>query len=157
MDDRDDPVVAASQQVLRVTEAAIDLGGLATVGSIRAYPGTPTAVAGRVELTVDLRHRDLAGLQELERRVIGESEPLWSIDPIAFDPTLMTGAAAGEPLVSGPLHDAAACARAGVPTAMLFVRSRGGVSHSREEDSDEADVIAGVEALVRVVRELANP
>ena len=156
MDDRDDPVVAASQLVLRATEAAVDLGGLATVGSIRAYPGTPTAVAGRVELTVDLRHRDLAGLQELERRVIDGSEPLWSIDPIAFDRTLVAGAAAGEPLVSGPLHDAAAVARAGVPTAMLFIRSRGGVSHSREEDSDEADVIAGVEALVRVVHELAG-
>jgi hypothetical protein len=38
---------------------------------------------------------------------------------------------------------------------MLFIRSRGGVSHSREEDSDEADVIAGVDALVRAVRELA--
>ena len=116
------------------------------------FTGTPTAVAGRCELTVDLRHRDLAGLQELERRVIGASEPLWSIDPIAFDPTLF----AGEPIVSGPLHDAAAVARTGIPTAMLFIRSRGGVSHSREEDSDEADVIVGVEALVRVVHELAG-
>ena len=156
MDDRDDPVVAASQLVLRATEAAVELGGLATIGSIRAYPGTPTAVAGRCELTVDLRHPDLAGLQELERRVIGDSEPLWSIDPIAFEAALVAGAAAGAPLVSGPLHDAAACARAGVPTAMLFIRSRGGVSHSREEDSDEADVIAGVDALVRVVHGLAG-
>ena len=86
-------------------------------------------------------------------------EPLWSIDPVPFDPGLVQRARAvtggGEPLVSGPLHDAAACARAGVPTAMLFIRSRGGVSHSREEDSDEADVTAGVDALVRLVRDLA--
>jgi N-carbamoyl-L-amino-acid hydrolase len=116
-------------------------------------------------MTVDLRHRDGTALQSLERRVIdaagdAEVEPLWSIEPIAFDSGLVERARAatggGEPLVSGPLHDAAACARAGVPTAMLFIRSRGGVSHSREEDSDEADVIAGVEALVRVVRELAG-
>src|SRR4051812_5645329 len=151
MDDRDDPVVAASRLVLRATEAAVDLGGLATIGSIRAYPGTPTAVAGRCELTVDLRHRDLAGLQGLERRGIGESEPLWSIDPIAFDPTIF----AREPIVSGPLHDAAAVARTGVPTAMLFIRSRGGISHSRAEDSDEADVIAGVDALVQAATGLA--
>jgi beta-ureidopropionase / N-carbamoyl-L-amino-acid hydrolase len=154
MDDRNDPVVAASQLVLRATETAVDLGGLATVGSIRAYPGTPTAVAGRCELTLDLRHRDLAGLQELERRVVEDSEPIWSIDPIAFDTGLVAGADAGETLVSGPLHDAAAVARAGVPTAMLFIRSRGGISHSREEDSEEADVVAGVDALVRVVSEL---
>ena len=165
MDDRRDPVVAASRTVLIATEAATELGGLATVGSIRSYPGTPTAVAGRCEMTLDLRHRDPGGLAELERRILegargAELERLWSIEPIAFDPLLVERARAatggGEPLVSGPLHDAAACARAGVSTAMLFIRSRGGVSHSREEDSDEADVIAGVDALVRVVHELAD-
>jgi N-carbamoyl-L-amino-acid hydrolase len=79
---------------------------------------------------------------------------------VAFDAGLVERArvasGGGAPLVSGPLHDAAACARAGVPTAMLFIRSRGGVSHSREEDSDEADVIAGVDALVQLVRTLAD-
>ena len=161
MDSRRDPVVAASRAVLRATEAAVDLGGLATVGSIRSYPGTPTAVAARCEMTLDLRHRDLDGLAELERRALdGATEPLWSIDPIAFDPGLIErirdATGGGEPLVSGPLHDAAACARAGLPTAMLFIRSRGGVSHSRKEDSDDADVVAGVEALVRVVTGLAG-
>ncbi len=167
MDDRQDPVVAASRTVLQATEAATELGGLATVGSIRAYPGTPTAVAGRCELTLDLRHRDLDGLSELERRVLdgpraagAAAEPLWSIDPITFDPGLVERARAatggGDPLVSGPLHDAAAVARAGVPTAMLFIRSRGGVSHSREENSDDTDVIAGVDALVKIVTELAD-
>jgi N-carbamoyl-L-amino-acid hydrolase len=38
-------------------------------------------------------------------------------------------------------------ARAGVPTAMLFVRSRGGVSHTAEEDSDADDLRLAVRAL----------
>jgi N-carbamoyl-L-amino-acid hydrolase len=38
---------------------------------------------------------------------------------------------------------------------MLFVRNPTGVSHSPEEHADDADCVAGVEALVRTVRELA--
>jgi acetylornithine deacetylase/succinyl-diaminopimelate desuccinylase-like protein len=41
-------------------------------------------------------------------------------------------------------------ARAGVPTAMLFVRSRGGVSHSPEEDSSEDDLRLAVRALAQL-------
>ena len=43
-------------------------------------------------------------------------------------------------LPSGPLHDAARVADAGVPTVMLFVRTMRGLSHTREEDTDEADL-----------------
>jgi N-carbamoyl-L-amino-acid hydrolase len=173
MDDRRDPVLAAAAIALLARDAAVELGGLATVGVLRALPGTPTAIAASCELTLDLRHRDVDGLLALERRVLEgaddaalrervelDNESLWSIDPVAFDTALVERARAaaggGEPLVSGPLHDAAACARAGVPTAMLFIRSRGGVSHSREEDSDDADVIAGVDALAHLVRALAD-
>jgi hypothetical protein len=39
---------------------------------------------------------------------------------------------------------------------MVFVRSRGGVSHSREEDSDEADLVVGIDALIGLVRDLAE-
>ena len=91
------------------------------------------------------------------------AERVWAIDPVAFDIELVSRARAalagsddGERLVSGPLHDAAACARAGVPTAMLFVRSLGGVSHSREEDSAEEDLVAGIEALVSLVVDLVD-
>jgi N-carbamoyl-L-amino-acid hydrolase len=173
MDDRRDPVLAAAAIALLARDAAVELGGLATVGALRALPGTPTAIAASCDLTLDLRHRELDGLVALERRVLDgaddaarrervelDAELIWSIDPVAFDGGLVERARAatggGAPLVSGPLHDAAACARAGVPTAMLFIRSRGGVSHSREEDSDEADVIAGVDALVQVVGTLAD-
>ena len=50
-------------------------------------------------------------------------------------------------LPSGPLHDAARVAETGVPTVMLFVRSKRGLSHTREEDTDEADLALALRAL----------
>ena len=62
----------------------------------------------------------------------------------------------GPTLTSGPLHDAAAVARAGVPTVMVFARTRGGISHSREEDADEADLVASIDAYAALVSELVQ-
>jgi N-carbamoyl-L-amino-acid hydrolase len=87
-------------------------------------------------------------------------EPLWAIDPVAFDPGLVARASSrcppGGPLTSGPLHDAAAVARAGVPAVMLFARTLGGTSHSREEDAREEDLVVAIEAFAALVEELAT-
>jgi len=165
MEDRDDPLVAAAGVVLAVRETAERHGGRGTVGRIVARPGTPTAVAAEVELVADLRHADAAELATMLRDVVvaaGERaavEHVWSIEPIAFELVDLATAAAedvtGEPperLVSGALHDAASLARAGVPTAMLFVPSIGGLSHAREERTEDADIALGVQALERLVR-----
>jgi len=39
-----------------------------------------------------------------------------------------------------------------VPTVMLFVRSKRGLSHTREEDTDEADLELALTALERLVK-----
>ncbi len=59
-------------------------------------------------------------------------------------------------LPTGAGHDAGILALAGVETAMLFVRNPTGVSHSPAETAEDADCVRGVEALTRVVRELAS-
>jgi N-carbamoyl-L-amino-acid hydrolase len=60
-------------------------------------------------------------------------------------------------LPSGAGHDAGVLAAAGIPAGMLFVRSlAGGVSHSPEEHSDDADVALAVDALERALRRLAR-
>jgi N-carbamoyl-L-amino-acid hydrolase len=60
-------------------------------------------------------------------------------------------------LVSGAGHDAGVLAAAGVPTAMLFVRSRaGGVSHSPDEDTSPEDVELCVDVLTGALRRLAS-
>jgi acetylornithine deacetylase/succinyl-diaminopimelate desuccinylase-like protein len=125
---------------------------------IEAYPGVPTIVAGSVEMVIDLRHPDPDGLAALlasaRKAFDGEWERIWSIDPIRFDEELIALARAasggGQAMTSGALHDAAALAPH-VPTAMLFVPSKRGISHSREEDTDEADLVAGIRALDRLL------
>ncbi|MGH2845925.1 MAG: M20/M25/M40 family metallo-hydrolase, partial [Thermoleophilaceae bacterium] len=94
-----------------------------------------------------------------ERRCELDEQPVWRIEPIAFDAELVELArAAGAEvagsdrlLPSGALHDAAELARV-LPAAMLFTSSSGGVSHAREEDTPEADLAAAIETF----GELAN-
>ena len=88
-----------------------------------------------------------------------EWQRIWSIEPIPFDPTLLRLAdeavaeVAGAPmprLPSGPLHDAAEVARAGIPTVMLFVQSLRGLSHNSLEDTRREHLLQAVEALDRL-------
>ena len=173
MDQRHDALAAAARLALEVRELARSRGGVATVGRIGAEPGIPTAVAGVATALVDQRHVEadvLAEVREeaerLSRSIAADEEvevawsPLFRIAPIPFDEHLIESAAAivadlqgsDMRLPSGPLHDAARVAEAGVPTVMLFVRSKRGLSHTREEDTDEADLALAVEALDRLVR-----
>ncbi len=87
-----------------------------------------------------------------------EIAAVYDQDPIHFDSSLVRAARAatggGDAIMSGPLHDSAALAQAGIPVAMLFVASRGGISHTRDEDSTESDLVAGLEALHRLAEPL---
>ena len=146
---------------------------MGTVGRIDAEPGIPTAVAGAATALVDQRHVNADTLRELhaaavhagrtiaaEEHVEVEWSPLFRVSPIHFDAGMIAAASTivadlqGQDvrLPSGPLHDAARVAEAGVPTVMLFVRSKRGLSHTREEDTDEADLELALVALERMVR-----
>jgi N-carbamoyl-L-amino-acid hydrolase len=174
MDQRRDSLLAASRLALEVRELARRHGGVATVGRISSEPGIPTAVAGVSTALVDQRHDDADTLRQLHdgaerasREIAAEEHvevswsPLFRIAPIPFDPSLIETAAAivsdlqgaDVRLPSGPLHDAARVAEAGVPTVMLFVRSKRGLSHTREEDTDEGDLALALSALDGLVHE----
>jgi N-carbamoyl-L-amino-acid hydrolase len=56
-------------------------------------------------------------------------------------------------MTSGALHDAAEVARA-VPAAMLFCPSKAGISHAKEEDTEEPDLIAAIEAFSLLANEV---
>jgi hydantoinase/carbamoylase family amidase len=170
MPDRRDPVRAAATFIAGVCQRAEDASGLATVGRIQAEPMIATAVAARCELTLDLRHRELGPLDALDEQAQALADAsrcpativdLYRQDPVRFDADLVLTAVAaaggsGGPLVSGPLHDSAALAQAGIPTVMLFVPSIGGISHARAEDTDEDDLVAGLESLHDLVIVLTN-
>jgi acetylornithine deacetylase/succinyl-diaminopimelate desuccinylase-like protein len=83
---------------------------------------------------------------------------LWSIPPIPFDDRLIRVARSSvvesggrdTAIPSGPLHDASEMARV-VPAVMLFAKSSPPVSHSKEEDTPEADLRVAIEAYGRTV------
>ncbi|MGH7921559.1 MAG: Zn-dependent hydrolase [Candidatus Dormibacteraceae bacterium] len=170
---RQDALLAAARTALRVRELAIAEGGVGTTGRVVTSPGIVTAIAGEVEMTLDLRHLEATPLRRMRegaesaaRAIAAEEgcsvavEPVWRIDPILFDETLLgfCDAAVTEAqgrthrLPSGPLHDAAEMARAGIPTAMLFCQSLRGLSHTREEDTRQEHVELAVRALDGAVR-----
>jgi hydantoinase/carbamoylase family amidase len=167
MDRRRDAGLAAAELALRVEEIARSQAGVATAGAITLRPGIPTAVAGEAELLVDLRHPEADELATMldetraaaeavaaERGCEPESEPVWAIEPIPFNPRLVAAAreacraAAGSDreLTSGALHDAAEVARV-LPAAMIFCPSAGGISHAKQEDTPEPDLTAGIAAF----------
>jgi hydantoinase/carbamoylase family amidase len=170
MADRQDPVRAAATLIAAISQHAEDVGGLATVGRVRSEPMIATAVAARCELTLDLRHRELAPLEALAQRARALARSsrcpativeLYGQDPVRFDSELVDAAVAaaggtGEPLVSGPLHDSAALAQADIPAVMLFVPSIAGLSHARGEDTTERDLAAGISSLHTLVSALTK-
>jgi hydantoinase/carbamoylase family amidase len=173
MDQRRDALSAAARLALEVRDLARTRGGVGTIGRIDSEPGIPTAVAGVATALVDQRHLDADALRELRERAENASRtiaaqenvevewsPLFRVAPIYFDPDMVAAASAvvtelqgvDARLPSGPLHDAARVAEVGVPAVMLFVRSKRGLSHTREEDTDEADLELALIALERLVR-----
>ena len=167
MELRRDAGLAAADAALRIEGIGREHDGVATTGVLRLEPGIPTAVAGKAELVADLRHRDagrLSAMLEAAREAASDAalarecslaeEEIWRIEPLAFDPELVEHArhacreasGAERELTSGALHDAAEVSRH-VPTAMIFVPSLGGLSHTEREDTDEADLATGIEAF----------
>jgi acetylornithine deacetylase/succinyl-diaminopimelate desuccinylase-like protein len=164
MEARDDALCAAAEVVLRVREIASSIdGAVATVGSVVVEPGAANVIPSRVSLSVDARAPDAARFEEL----IGALglEPNYRIEPVAMDRELRAVLLAElearrlprVELPSGAGHDAGILAAAGVPSAMLFVRSlAGGVSHSPDELSSVEDIALGVEVLTAALGRLTQ-
>jgi hydantoinase/carbamoylase family amidase len=155
MEGREDALVKAAELILRIREAARSIdGAVATVGEVTVEPGAMNVIPSRVTISVDARAPDSERCQRLIDAL--GLEPTYRTAPAEMDPELRAVlraelVARGLPVVelaSGAGHDAAVLAAAGVPSAMLFVRSlNGGVSHSPDELSSEEDVELAVDAL----------
>jgi hydantoinase/carbamoylase family amidase len=173
MDKRRDALGAASKLALEIREIAKRTGdgAVCTMGSVVTKPGIVTSVVETAECLLDQRHLDagkLAGMlaeaKEAGGRFAAEEdvdvdwERVWAIEPILFDEELIEladsavreVAETSHRLPSGPLHDAAEVARAGVPTVMLFVQSLRGLSHTKLEDTKSDHLELSVEALDRL-------
>ena len=164
MSPREDALVAAAEAVLRVRDAAAGIdGAVATVGELEVEPGASNVIPSRVRLSVDARAPDVERLDALVGAI--GFEPGHRTEPVEMDEALrrvFSGeiSSRGLPVVelpSGAGHDAGILAAAGVPSAMLFVRSlNGGVSHSPDELSSDDDILLAVDVLTGALRRLAT-
>jgi hydantoinase/carbamoylase family amidase len=162
MNRRKDAFLAAakmSPESYRIAERSN--GGVCTIGSCTTKPGIVTSVVEECRITLDQRHLDAAKLAQMlqeakdasekfakEGNVTVSWERLWQIAPRPFNDELIAlcDEAIGETcgkvhrLPSGPLHDAAEVAAAGIPTVMMFVQSLHGISHNKIEDTKEEHI-----------------
>jgi N-carbamoyl-L-amino-acid hydrolase len=173
MDKRRDALAGAAKLALEIRPIAAQVGGgaVCTSGGVVTKPGIVTSVVETAEQLLDQRHLDADSLAELlrlakeaserfaeEENIEVEWERIWSIEPILFDAELIEladesireVAGTSHRLPSGPLHDAAEVARAGIPTVMLFVQSLRGLSHTKLEDTKPEHLELAVQALDRL-------
>ncbi len=173
MDKRRDALAGAAKLALEIRPIAAEVGegAVCTCGGVVCRPGIVTSVVETAEQLLDQRHLNAGSLARLlslaqaasERFAAEEDvevswERIWSIEPILFDRKLIDLADASvrevsgtsHQLPSGPLHDAAEVARAGIPTVMLFVQSLRGLSHTKLEDTKAEHLQMAVDALDRL-------
>jgi N-carbamoyl-L-amino-acid hydrolase len=175
---RRDALAAAAKLALEIRAiAGKQPDAVCTMGSVKTFPGIVTAVVGRCEATLDQRDLDaavLAGMYQearqaserfaQEERCTVEWSRIWNIEPVPFHPVLVglceeavkETAGVSHRMPSGPLHDAAEVARAGIPTVMMFVQSLRGISHNKIEDTREEHLALAVQAFGELAEKTAK-
>jgi len=173
---RRDAIAAAAEWISAVERAAQEVPGLvATVGKIEAKPGVTNVIAGEARLTLDVRHPS----DEVRIRAVGDLTrqaqaiatrrglsvqhgTLLSQDAVAMD-TFLVGEieqaivkTGSKPhwMASGAGHDAMILAEK-VPSAMIFLRTPGGISHDPTESVAQEDVEKAIECGLHLLDRLA--
>ena len=174
---RNDPLPIAGRWAIAVEEAGRTTPGLvATVGRLSVDPNVPNCIPRCVTASLDVRHQDDAVRIAAVEKLLALAEDLAQAanlamrierqhehSAVAMDARLVevlansVGEVQDSPqrMVSGAGHDAGVIA-AVAPTAMLFLRSPGGVSHHPAEAVEESDVALGLQVLVDFIHKLAT-
>ncbi|WP_276731051.1 allantoate deiminase [Bacillus sp. (in: firmicutes)] len=174
---RKDPLAASSRiihELLQRSEEQPDELRL-TCGKITAEPNVANVIPGRVQFSIDIRHQHQRVLEQFhegmaalinrichQKGIRAEIDEYMRIEPVPMDERLKaaaleTAAENGiscEEMVSGAGHDAQMIGRR-YPACMLFVPSRGGISHSPKEYTSARQLETGVRALTDLLYKLA--
>jgi N-carbamoyl-L-amino-acid hydrolase len=173
MDERRDALVTAARLIERVHRIASETPGrqVATVGRIDAHPGAPNVIAGRVELSLEIRDLDMGKIESLFTGIEAESRAIAASNrtavrfekyyrsPAATSDARMMGVVEDSArslsfstlsLPSGAGHDAQSIALL-APMGMIFVPSAEGISHSPREYTAPEDVERGANVLLHAV------
>jgi beta-ureidopropionase / N-carbamoyl-L-amino-acid hydrolase len=170
---RKNALLGAARVIDRVEAIARAHAPLAvgTVGMIEVSPNSRNVVPGQALFSVDLRHPEADVLDAMEQsleqavREICEAlglrsamHKIWGNPPVHFDAgciaaVRLAASASGfttRDMTSGAAHDAAYIARV-APAAMIFVPSRGGISHNEIEFTSKEQCAAGAQVLLQAV------
>ncbi|MEJ2162495.1 MAG: Zn-dependent hydrolase [Robiginitalea sp.] len=177
MNIRQDALLAASRFIQAVNEEVLKMDGkqVATVGRIRANPGAPNVIPGEVVLSLEIRDLSDDIIDKLYDRIEKRAMEIAADSGTTFDFTLLdtTGkpaltaewiqaeirlAADGlglshRQMQSGAGHDAQEMALI-CPAGMIFVPSKGGISHSPKEYSSPGDIANGANVLMATLLQL---
>ncbi len=176
MNMRTDAMAGAADMIVRLEHLAARAASLvATVGRIHAAPNIPNVIPGTVEFTLDIRHDNESTLswfcdylfQEYEdianrRGLVLAIVPWLTTTPVPMDRSLagqieqLCGklSLSHRRMFSGAGHDAQLFSPL-CPTAMIFVPSKAGISHSPEEYSTPEQLSDGVSVLASLLYEMA--
>jgi allantoate deiminase len=173
---RKDALAAVAEMIGEVERlGAARTDTVATVGVAQVQPGAINVVPARVDFTLDARAPDDEVRQRMVQDILAECEavagrrdvaltvePFMDSPATSMDPRLMQALEAAiaahgirpRQLASGAGHDAIAMASL-CPSAMLFVRCKGGISHNPAESITAEDADVAVRVLIEAVRGLA--
>jgi beta-ureidopropionase / N-carbamoyl-L-amino-acid hydrolase len=177
MAERRDALLAAARLIVAVREEVMARPGrqVGNVGYVQVVPGAPNVVPGLARLPVELRDLKREVIDDMASRVRARGETIaretgvtFAMERYATDEPALTDSALQDlietaargagysslRLPSGAGHDAQSLGRAGIPIGMIFVPSKGGISHAPRERTEWDDVTRGAEVLYRVLRAL---
>jgi N-carbamoyl-L-amino-acid hydrolase len=177
MNKRTDALLAAAEYVLAVNEVVTGVAGrqVGTVGKISAEPGAHNVIPGRVLTSLEIRDLDADKTQMIYERILERVKKIEESSGTVFTFTALDATAVPAPtdermrdiiqqaavglglstlrLPSAAGHDAQDMAKI-APTGMIFVPSRGGISHSPEEFTSKKDLANGANVLLHTVLSL---
>jgi N-carbamoyl-L-amino-acid hydrolase len=174
---RNDALLSAAELVITVNRVVTSVPGfqVGTVGKIRAEPGVPNVIPGKVEMSLELRDLSKAKVDDLFKSIEEEAKAIAEKTgtTISFSPSetsttpSLTDARVREAIVgsaeklelsyklmpSGAGHDAQSMAKIG-PIGMIFIPSVDGISHSPKEYSRPGDIENGANVLLHTILEI---
>jgi hydantoinase/carbamoylase family amidase len=176
---RRDALVGAAEAIVAIERIATGSASgttVGTVGTVRARPGAINVVPGAADLDVDVRDSDIQAREAVvdeivataqaiatARRLAVAVEEIVTDTPVGCDPTIIDATVAAcdalalpyRRMISGAYHDAMIMGRR-VPVGMIFVPSRGGVSHHPDEHTSPHELEQGVAVLAGTLERLAG-
>jgi len=174
MDRRQDALLAAAHLIIAVNRVVTSIQGrqVGTVGRIKAEPGAPNVIPGRVVMSLELRDLSAKKIYSLFAQIKQEAEAIAEKTDTKMTFTILDVAAIPAPtdprvrkiiagsarelglssifMPSGAGHDAQEMAKI-TPTGMIFVPSVGGISHSPQECTRPQDLVNGANVLLHTI------